>query len=78
VNDESRKSLIGLQEVLRQLRAEYLEMTGLRLNAAVHTGAYRRRFFGGEILPALHREPEDIYGHDTKLDGALERREILK
>ena len=21
---------------------------------------------------------EDIYGHDTKLDGALERREILK
>ena len=26
--------MIGLQEVLRQLRAEYLEMPGLRLNAA--------------------------------------------
>lgn len=26
--------MIGLQEVLRQLRAEFLEMPGLRLNAA--------------------------------------------
>ena len=75
--------MIGLQEVLRQLRAEFLEMPGLRLNAAqVQRLCGMERMICQTALDALVDErflrvsPDGYYARST--DGEIPRPRAVK